>query len=190
MEAMNLRDPISLDDFTCPVLASDGYTYNADTLLTSMESDAWHRSPITGEILRPLAFPNRLVSEWVGCIPVHEPVCLYDTDACPPDGREVTFGLAQVLSCEDEITRHGWFLPGGAPISLQVTLRRDGPTRRDVLMHPPCPDVMRDDFTKLAGLFGIDRMVDNPWCLTTARLTVNGTCSSVENWWLQKHEQP
>jgi hypothetical protein len=179
-------DPISTDVLTEPMLTSDGYTYNVSTLLQVVQADAWHRSPITMEVLRPWAYPNALVSQRLGCPVMEKPVLLFPENCgtvLPRDGRLVVLGLPEELSCEEDIIRHRLYIPR-EPVMLTVILRRDGPTRQDVLMHPPCADSMRDSMLALAQLFGVDRLVNNPWCLTTAVLDIHGGVS-VEDWLLR-----
>jgi hypothetical protein len=179
-------DPISSEVLTVPVLASDGYTYNLETLRQVVKADAWHRSPITMEVLRPWAYPNALVSNRLGCIIVKEATLLFPEHCgtiLPKDGRLAILGLPAELSCEEDIIRHGLHLPR-EPVMLTVILRRDGPSRQDVLMHPPCADAMRPRILALAKLFGVDKLVTNPCCLTTAVLDVGGGIA-VEDWLLQ-----
>ena len=179
-------DPISCEVLNMPVLASDGYTYNVSTLQQVVAADVWRRSPITMEVLRPWAYPNAIVSHRLGCPVVENPVLLFP-ESCgtviPKDGRLAVLGLPPELSCEEDIIRHSLYLPR-EPVLLTVILRRDGPSRQDVLMHPPCADSMRDRTLALAQLFGVNKLVNNPWCLTTAVLDVNGSVS-VEDWLLQ-----
>jgi hypothetical protein len=179
-------DPISAEVLTAPVLASDGYTYNVSTLQQVVQADVWHRSPITMEVLRPWAYPNALVSQRLGCPVVENPVLLFPENCgtvIPKDGRLAVLGLPAELSCEEDIIRHGLYIPR-EPVMLTVILRRDGPSRQDVLMHPPCADSMRHRVLEVARLFGVDKLVTNPWCLSTGVLDVNGGVS-VEDWLLQ-----
>lgn len=179
-------DPISCDVLTVPVLASDGYTYNLSTLEQVIKADPWHRSPITMEVLRPRAYPNALVSDRLGCVALKHSTLLFPEHCgtvLPKDGRLVILGLPAELSCEEDIIRHGLYLPR-EPVMLTVILRRDGPSRQDVLMHPPCADTMRPRILALAKLFGADKLVTNACCLTTAVLDVHGGVT-VEDWLLQ-----
>ena len=177
-------DPVTFDALTRPLLASDGYTYNASTLEQLMGMDAWHRSPLTKEVLRPWAFPNAIVSTSMG-VPVMAATRLYDEEdptLLPIDGRPVCLGLPQELTCDEEIKRHMLGLPPER-IMLVAKLWRDGPSHTDMLMHPPCPDCMRTDMDTLAKLFGLNRLVPNPWCLSTAVLQWAGVHTTVEAWW-------
>lgn len=52
-----LTDTVTLNLLQPPlVVASDGYTYNIDSLRAMMKSAFWKTSPRTGEVLRPLAY--------------------------------------------------------------------------------------------------------------------------------------
>ena len=179
-------DPVTLEAFVEPLLASDGYTYNAATLGDIVAADTWCRSPITGEVLRPWAYPNALISAHLGC--ATPPATLLYPEASnphitPPDGRLLCMGLPADLGCDEEIVRHGLRLPAER-ILLVAKLRRDGPSHQDVLMHPPCPDSMRASLHALSNLFGLTRLVHNWWCLSTALLQwEDGTGDTVEDWW-------
>lgn len=53
-----LTDPITLKLLQPPlVVASDGYTYNLNSLRVLMQNSFWKTSPKTGEVLRALAYP-------------------------------------------------------------------------------------------------------------------------------------
>jgi hypothetical protein len=182
-------DPVTLEALTEPLLASDGYTYNAPTLAEIVTNDAWHRSPITAEVLRPWAYPNALISAHLGCA-TPPPTRLYDgaLQPCimPPDGRLLCLGLPGELSCAEEIARHGLRLPAERMLLL-AKARRDGPTGQDVLMHAPCPDSMRADLSALSTLFGLQKLVHNWWCLSDAVLQwADGSGSTVEAWWQER----
>jgi hypothetical protein len=49
-------DPITLEPFRVPFVASDGKTYELESLLEWVEKDWKHSSPLTRVPLRPLAF--------------------------------------------------------------------------------------------------------------------------------------
>jgi len=183
------HDPISGEEFTDPFLASDGYTYNGDTLCAAIASDPWHRSPMTREVLRAWAYPNNLVAAKLGCVQ-SVPLLLFDeggggANCIPKSGRPLLIGLPEVLSCDDEIVRHGWFLPP-VPIVLTARLQPGDGGDLDTLMHPPCPDTMASDFHALANLFRVHRLVSNPSSLTTAVLGFGGAIEpvTVEDWWI------
>lgn len=177
-----------MDVLTEPLLASDGYTYNASTLVRLMDTDEWHKSPVTGEVLREWAYPNVLVSQHLGCA-VMPPMRLYtDVDTVlPSTGKPFILGLPTELSAEDEIARHALRLPA-EPIVFMAKLSKSGPGQRHVFMHPPCPEAMRADTRALAILFGYDAFVTNPWCVSTAVLQFGSSRRlTVEAWWLRVH---
>jgi len=121
------------------------------------------------------------VAAKLGCRPSEPTLLFEDVDgagAIPDDGRPLLIGLPAVLTCEEEIVRHSWFLPA-VPIMLSVRLR--GTT----LMHPPCPDSLAADYIALAKLFGIDKFVSNPSNMTTAVLGFgkHADSTTVEQWW-------
>jgi len=57
------NDPITCTELEEPYLASDGITYSRRSIEQAMLADAWHRSPVTGEILRAKCFRNYLIDD-------------------------------------------------------------------------------------------------------------------------------
>ena len=182
-----LLDPITAEEFTMPMLASDGYTYNLDTLLRC--EDGWHLSPITGEVLRPWLYPNTLAATHTSLdASSMKPYKLYDDEdimIMPPNGRIVAVGLPVILGVTEVMARRAWNFPI-VTIKLTFKMLRKDAEKPFLLMHPPCADSMRADIQLLAKLFGIDEFVTNPWCLTTALLCVEGVVYTCEEWYLTK----
>ena len=151
-----LRDPITLDTLTLPVLASDGYTYSLPSLQEAMAADAWHRSPVTGEILRQEVFANTLIADLLReppllnmrlkMFPLHSPE--------PPDAFFICFKCAEVLDAADAAIRREWALPAKA-IELCIRARKDGATRDLIAAHPPCAAAATPAIQRLMHLFGI-----------------------------------
>jgi hypothetical protein len=65
-EKQMFLDPISGGIFTDPVLASDGITYDYDTIKTVMEYDELKLSPITKEPLRNVVFVHNHLRDLLG----------------------------------------------------------------------------------------------------------------------------
>jgi len=61
-----LRDPITFETFTDPIVASDGITYDYATLVEAMKVDPLRLSPFTKEPLRNLVFVNNHLRELLG----------------------------------------------------------------------------------------------------------------------------
>lgn len=174
-------DPITSCELEEPYLASDGITYSRDALLHVMRSDEWHRSPVTREVLRPLAYPNVLVADAMGqrLQDPTEPLVLYDSKApIPINGYQFTSTLPTVPSSVFETLVH-WQLDETDKLTITVTAFRDS-AQTMWLMHPPPPEEMWHDAIALAAAFGLDKLVSNPWCLTTATLSTGCT---VEDQW-------
>ena len=187
-------DPVSGDVLDDPVLASDGETYSRESLCAAMAADVWKRSPVTGEVLRHLAyvtvFVRRVLGDGsstiqpTGVQPQPTPVQLYDPKIheAPPTGRRVSWALPLCLSPADTLVRRRFGI-ADAPFTVTATLFRDG-SGNDWLMHPPAVHEMRDDVLALAKLLGATRLVCNPWCLTWAVLDTGET---VESRWIISH---
>lgn len=60
------KDPITMETFTDPVLASDGVTYDFSTLLEVVKSDPLKLSPMTREPLRNVVFVNNYTRDLIG----------------------------------------------------------------------------------------------------------------------------
>jgi len=170
-------DPLTGEEYVCPVVASDGHTYTTDWLRAAVAADPWHRSPITKEVLRAAIYPNRFVSDDVDDAPAP---LFAETNAgnirCVPDtGTVVDVCSPKSVSADMAAVRISWRLP---PVAMTLTVRMLG----DHLMHPPvaeCPDCDADP-TELASLFGIQ--AKNLNCLSTAVLTADGQTRTVEGW--------
>ena len=185
-----LLDPITLDTFVVPVLASDGYTYSLQALCDAINIDPWQRSPITREVLRPLAYPNTLVANLASIETVTTAVgiagecTISSIDTVPDDGRVQIWTLPARLSIEDTVHRHSLHLPP-EPVLLQARMWRDA-AGLDWLMHPPCTTQHQDTIAIVAKLFGVNKMAVNPWCITTCVFIFkNGTKYTVEDFLIQ-----
>ena len=167
-----LRDPISLDTLTLPVLASDGYTYSLPSLQEAMAADAWHRSPVTGEILRQQVFPNVLIAALLGEAPLTgvslKLFQLHGPD--PPDAFHARFKCAAALDATDAAIRREWALPALA-IELTIRMRKDARAHTLVCAHPPCATAATPALERLLRLFGIAGAVQSPTHVATALLS-------------------
>jgi hypothetical protein len=186
-----LIDPITLDTFNTPVLASDGYTYSLQALRNAIETDVWQRSPITREVLRPLVFPNTLVANLLGIdtittsVPVASECTVSSIETVPDDGRVQMWTLPTRLSIEDTVHRHALNLPP-EPVLLQARMWRDA-AGLDWLMHPPCTAQHKDAATVVAKLFGVNKVAVNPWCISTCVFIFkNGMKYTVEDFFIQQ----
>lgn len=184
-----LTDHLSLDTLRNPVLASDGETYSKDMLLAAMAADPWHRSPVTGEVLRAHAFRNRAIEALLGEPPERDDgvVVLYDRDAAPPDDAFVwTYHVPRVLKADDTLLRRAWGIPDEA-FSVSFTVRQL-PRHTYALMHPPCAEEMRADALRMAALLGVDKQVVNPGSLTTGVVSTTGR--TLEEHWMAARARP
>jgi hypothetical protein len=163
-----LLDPITKEPLVEPVLASDGETYSLETLLAAMKADPWHRSPMTYEVLRPEAFPNTFVAKYMGQDPLPPgAVTLFpphtDANSRTAHARVLGIQMPQLVGVEDTLARRGMGLPDAA-YAIQAVVTRDA-AGLDWLMYPPCPAEMRCACLRLARSTGLDKLVQNPWCL-------------------------
>jgi len=161
-----------------PYLASDGITYSKDTLLAIVKADPWHRSPVTGEVLRHHAFPNNLIQQLLGGDWEAMPrIALYDHDPLPENGGTITWVLPSLCTPRIAAFKMKWGLEdvcGDAPLALTARVLRDA-GGMDWLMHAPPPEELWDDVIDFAKVFNVHRAVSNPWCLSTATLSAGGT---------------
>ena len=181
------NDPITLEKLVCPVLASDGITYSLESLQAAMAADAWHRSPVTGDVLRDQAFPNGFVADWLDIITVSAPVCIYTSaPRLPVDAREFTLTLPVAIGAEECLTRSQWQLPI-QPVSLRVTMRRTELGEWFAMHAPPALNAF-SAFSALAMAFGLG-FAKNPAHITDAMLTFDGLNQpvTVEQWFLQHY---
>lgn len=171
MKSSSECDPITLAPFDDPVLASDGYTYSFASLQHAMAADAWHRSPVTYEVLRPEAYPNPLVAQLLGvAAPEGKPRSLYSAHPSTPQdsARTITWCAPLLLSAPETMVRRRFGLPD-APFAVTAQLTRDA-AGKDWLMYPPVVAEAEADTVALAKLLGVHAA--NPWCLGGATVVV------------------
>lgn len=200
-----LQDPITKDVLTAPtVLASDGVTYGLEGLLHAMEADPWHRSPVTREVLRSIAYRNTFVDAFLAAgvkaetperTPVQAPVVPAAAASgfgqhalrlfAVPENTIDAFDAA-VPSAGTVVT---WRLPARLkPDAAMERLRWKLPPGTTIamyvhsdgsgLMHPPAAVEMQADIVALATAVGIAFVVPNSWCLTTAQVRVPATTTA------------
>ena len=151
------------------VKASDGNLYDLEALQEWMNTDPWHTSPCTREVLRPVVVVVRSETGVLEVPPLFTDVAAtdsIDTDL-PPKGRIVVWSLPTLIDPEHVGLRTRWQLPTCSVTLAARTLFNDG---LYTVMHPP-PEA-RDTgilIAELAKAFGAVSVV-NPECLTTAQL--------------------
>lgn len=188
-------DPITHTELEDPYLASDGITYSKRSIQTAMQMDAWHRSPITGEVLRPLCYKNTIIAQLLANttnLMESTALALYDDDddEMPENGGRITWTFPKLCTAQMAAFKMKWRLDEeehDGEISLSVRVLPDA-SGLLWLMHPPSTEEMWDDCMELAKLLSIHKLVANPWCLTTATVFINGHLhGSVESQWLLVH---
>lgn len=190
METPPLHDPITLERFSSPVLASDGNTYNATSLKLAMEADPWHRSPMTKEVLRPEVFPNKVMADYLGrgvrTPAAHALFKQLPITETPIDGGIFLRVLPVSLSADDAILRRQCGLPAGVVTLVARTRRKEGAGKTlFTCMHPPPSSGSEPYFTALSRLFDVDLCAVNPTHLTTAALVFeDGTSRTAEDHWI------
>jgi hypothetical protein len=206
----HLVDPVTKEVLVHPYLASDGETYSKDTLVQAMAADPWHRSPVTYEVLRPVAYPNLFARALLGgddgagdagdagdraILFLYDPkMDVARARGDQPHARTVTWTMPRLLPAEDTLIRRRFHLPD-AGFQLQAVITRDA-AGLDWLMYPPCALDMRDDVLALAKSVGAAKSVQNPWCLSGALVVVVGAeddvptqTRTVEDWWVSSQKR-
>lgn len=184
-----LADPISKEVLEEPYLASDGETYSRTTLLAAMAADPLHRSPVTGEVLRPLAYRNIPVEEFLGGSGRPRDLVLYQVRdhalTLAQSHRALVFLLPEVLPADDIILRRKWGLPDMA-LEVRAAYRRDQAGNK-WLLYPPCVQEARADTLQLLVMVGGGGVFANPWCFTGADIRWRTGSVTVEDAWRIKH---
>jgi hypothetical protein len=143
--------PITLAPFTLPVLASDGETYDAPALLAAMAADRWHRSPVTGAVLRKWAYGNAVVAAALGLpgVPMTPLPLWADADAPSPD-KAITWTVHHV---NDVLVKRAF---GAGPWRVTLPVMRDACSGVDYGMAPPLgvPGAAAD-MAALAAFLGV-----------------------------------
>jgi hypothetical protein len=193
------HDPITHERLVSPVLASDGITYSRAALVAAMTHDPLHRSPVTGEVLRPTALRNRVLEPfligndddddddgdgdgdevllWPPCVAPSPLVveCTFRLSAQPsPEAAGVLLrlGLDTVVGRDcSRLAFHVQAVPAGASM---------------VLVHPPPPEELWDTCVALASALHIRGTFRNPWCLAGATVVLGASpLGTVETLWLR-----
>jgi hypothetical protein len=195
---MLFLDPITREALQDPVLASDGVTYSFETLVAAMAADPHHRSPVTREVLRPVAFRNPLANTLRGLPPGSGPgeVVLWPSEtprARPPDVfvQTVTLPTAPTPALAAALVRvrlDDVHACPGALVAITAEFTVDGTGTR-WLMHPPPPEEAWNTCAALAhAVYGRGTFA-NPWCIAGAEVAVHMTTpvgctrASVESFW-------
>ena len=190
-------DPITCTELEDPYLASDGITYSKTSIETAMAMDEWHRSPVTGEVLRPLCYKNVVIAQLLVNSnrrvkdTAHAPLLLYDCSALPDNGGSIAWTFPKLCTAQMAAFKMKWKLDAdevSVDDAITITVR----VLTDAggllwLMHPPAAEEMWDDCIDVAKLLNMHKMVANPWCLTTAVLRVGDVCTTVESQWMKAH---
>ena len=187
-------DPVTCTELEHPYLASDGVTYSRHSIERAMQMDPWHRSPVTGEVLRPKCFRNSLIRELLdrdlgmgtgtgsGSDDDDDDddetsIFIYDAvnTPLPENGGEISWRLPLLSTVQVATFKMKWYLDDNDSDSKEVPLQLTVRVMRDAggmhwLMHPPPPEELWDDMLEVATVFNVHKAVGNPWCLTTAVL--------------------
>lgn len=163
------NDPISLEPFKDPVVASDGYTYEFEMLKKHVQNDPQRRSPITKEVLRPLVYTNSQMMKFLRSKKSVEPCRkIYSRIEC----REMTIPLdtmhAKCPWIVRFLTKVGW---RRSNVTLRVIITMENGEWSSV--GPKVAHPWKECFTEWVVDFGLDKLFNNPECLTFAKLYVN-----------------
>lgn len=164
------KDPITLEVFTDPVIASDGHTYEWSALKTWMETNKKKTSPLTMEVLRPWVYVNKAMCEKFGILE-KEPFCrrLYSSLDCPMVSIPIDGTLAHIPWIVCLLTEMGW---RRQKMTLQVPAIRGSQPKWTVL-GPPIAFSFRKKLEDWVHDFGLDTFFINPSCLSTSVFYVN-----------------
>jgi hypothetical protein len=166
------NDPITLEPMKDPVVASDGHTYDYESLCEWMVKNPHRRSPITKEVLRPRVYSNLQMLEFLRLKPA-KPTCrrIYSRIQC----REMTVPLDGTLAHKPWIVRFltqtGW---RRKPMTLAIPVTSNEGKWEAV--GPPIAYPFESALEEWIHDFGLDSLVTNPSCLSAARLSVEGVC--------------
>ncbi len=183
-----LTDPVTLEPFVQPVLASDGHTYSIESLCKAMDADPWHRSPVTGEVLRPKVFSNVVVANMlkVPVAPALTATRLFSDSGeltfaqSSAGGRQWCFSLPRALHADAAAVRVRLRIPADATVVLRVRVLVD--SRGNVTcMHAPCAVNIHDTAKNLLDMFGVRGFISKP-NLANAILEIDGKQHFVEEW--------
>lgn len=182
-----LMDPVLLCTLEDPVLASDGYTYSFTALCRAMDADPWHRSPVTGEVLRPDVYSNGIAWELLnvlhsgtedapgmsGKMSPKSARVIFSRESVPPNtASKFVYHSPRRFCGNDEVTVTAqWRLPDEFSI---VMFMHDGR-----VMHPPAAREAHEAVVALAKSLHLN--VPNPECLAGAMLTTSGM--TIEEHW-------
>lgn len=164
-----MKDPISLENFRDPVVASDGKTYEFSSIRSWVIHDKLRRSPLTMEILRPEVFVNRDLCSHLGLVP-RRPYrrLLYKTLSCgslvvPLDTSHLkTAWIIRLLSTLDLLSSH---------LEIKIPVYKEDRDWYAASFPFAVPWLERGlDFVKE---FSLDRFVKNPSCLAAAMIRIH-----------------
>lgn len=164
------NDPISLEPMKDPVIASDGHTYDYESLCQWMDRNPHRLSPITKEVLRPHVYSNLQMLEFLKMKPT-KPPCrrIYSSIHC----REMTVPLdgtqPKIPWIVRFLTKTRW---RRKTLSLIIAVTSNEGKWEAV--GPPVAFPFENALKDWVRDFGLDALVSNPACLSTARLGVDG----------------
>lgn len=165
------NDPITLEPIKDPVIASDGHTYDYESLCMWMEKNPHRQSPITKEVLRPYVYANLQMLEFLRT-KATKPPCrrIYSHIHCrdmtvPLDGTQ-----AKIPWIVRFLTKTRW-RRRSLSLAVPVTTTREGKWKA---VGPCVAYPFEDALADWVKDFGLDALVINPLCLSSARLAVDG----------------
>lgn len=163
--SQEILDPITLEPMKFPFCASDGHTYDIESLVQWIESSPMRSSPMTRETLRPLAFWHEQLATKYGLVePKQRVAVLYRGDVIDKDRCE-----SRLVEWTVTVNKRGWMHSQWITLVMQakdmtnVTVMIDLCAERQeddslVLLGYPCAENVKDIVIALAKDLGIANM--------------------------------
>ncbi len=153
----NKMDPITLEPYCMPIVASDNVTYSLLPLQKAMQEDPYHRSPVTREVLRPQGHhveTGQAVPLFLGYGEGRRDVHMSWSVRLPEKPSDALMALLLQMHLSE--------LKGPLTV-VAVVIDNE-------LMYPPPPDDMKDIMIAFAHMVFGPSTFRNPSCIAGARL--------------------
>ena len=141
-----LNDRVTMETLHNPYVASDGHTYDLETLL-QLSKRGMPVSPMTREPLRPWVYPSNALSE----LPPRKPCCLYNHD-----DREYNMQICLDLTALPAGPLFQYLFERLPSTELTIRAKVDMPDDLAVVSYEPVAD-LAPVLAELTRVFGLQR---------------------------------